>query len=98
MKIHLRTPTAIWSATILPLLFFGCGQSLDEPAAAPITKSPATTGQDSEPPAVVAPQAADAKKDKYAYYGKGNAYTPLQQTGRDTWIMWTGGNQKFFRL
>ena len=37
-------------------------------------------------------------KDKYAYYGKGDAYTPDQKLGRDTWIMWTGGNEKFFRL
>lgn len=100
MAICLRIPTtAIWSAMILPLLVVGCGQSENNPAATPIAKPAAAPAKAQGPQTGVAPQVADSKgKDKYAYYGKGDGYTPLQQTGRDTWIMWTGGNQKFFRL
>jgi mono/diheme cytochrome c family protein len=50
-----------------------------------------------------APASGDAGRavfveDRYEYYGLGDRYTPEQKQGRDTWIMWTGGNQKFFRL
>jgi hypothetical protein len=38
-------------------------------------------------------------KDKYdADYMKGRTLTDKQKLGRDTWIMWTGGNQAFFKL
>ena len=42
---------------------------------------------------------AEDRPDSYAYYGLGaKGYTAGQRRGRDTWIFWTGGNQKFFRL
>ena len=41
----------------------------------------------------------ESRLDSYAYYGLGAShYTPEQRRGRDTWIFWTGGNEKFFRL
>jgi mono/diheme cytochrome c family protein len=98
MATRWRILATIWSATIVPVLFVGCGQSEESPTPARIAKSSDTTvKQPASQPATAQP-AADSKEDKYAYYGKGSGYTPLQQTGRDTWIMWTGGNQKFFRL
>jgi hypothetical protein len=42
--------------------------------------------------------------NSYKWYGRGEedvakgGYNALQRLGRDTWIMWTAGNQKFFRL
>jgi len=48
-----------------------------------------------------AAQAADdeSRPDSYAYYGRGaQNYTPEQRRGRDTWIFWTAGNEKFYRL
>jgi mono/diheme cytochrome c family protein len=44
------------------------------------------------------PAPGDSKPDKYEYYGLKSKYTDEQKLGRDTWIMWTGGNQDFFRL
>jgi hypothetical protein len=48
-----------------------------------------------------------SKPDSYFYYGPGglwkywhdsaNAQAPAQRLGRDTWIHWTWGNQKFLR-
>ena len=38
--------------------------------------------------------------DSYKYYGPNGlwkVWTPAQKHGRDTWILWTGGNQKFLR-
>ena len=42
------------------------------------------------------------ESNSYRYYGRGEderkgGYTARQKKGRDTWIMWTGGNEKFFR-
>jgi hypothetical protein len=89
---------------VLPLLpLAGCGGGSDGPGASP-SASPGTTAGGPGPVAPAggsggAPQGAgDGPKDKYAYYGKGDAYTTEQKLGRDTWIMWTGGNEKFFRL
>src|SRR5262245_7516594 len=39
--------------------------------------------------------------DSFKYYGPNGlwkSWTPAQREGRDTWIFWTGGNQKFLRL
>lgn len=62
-------------------------------------------GQGSAPPAPAAPPGdkpgpADAK-DSFRYYGPNGlwkTWTEGQRNGRDTWIFWTGGNQKFLRL
>jgi cytochrome c5 len=38
--------------------------------------------------------------DSFRYYGPNGlwkSWTPQQREGRDTWIFWTGGNQKFLR-
>ena len=44
-------------------------------------------------------EAAEDHPDSYAYYGLGaGKYTTSQRRGRDTWIFWTAGNEKFFRL
>jgi hypothetical protein len=43
---------------------------------------------------------APARPDSYWYYGPNDLWkkwTPAQKRGRDTWILWTGGNQKFLR-
>jgi hypothetical protein len=40
-------------------------------------------------------------KDSFKYYGPNKlwqTWTPSQKFGRDTWLFWTGGNQKFLRL
>jgi hypothetical protein len=40
-------------------------------------------------------------KDSFKYYGPQGlweSWTPNQKEGRNTWIFWTGGNQKFLRL
>jgi hypothetical protein len=40
-------------------------------------------------------------KDSFKYYGPNGlwkTWSESQQWGRDTWIFWTGGNQKFLRL
>jgi hypothetical protein len=40
-------------------------------------------------------------KDSFKYYGPNGlwkTWTDAQKRGRDTWIFWTGGNQKFLRL
>jgi mono/diheme cytochrome c family protein len=100
MEVRLRMPNArAWFATSLALLLAGCGGTSDDSAAvlpgsqtaAPVPGPGPSAGQPAQP-------ATGKDKDKYAYYGLGDRYTPLQQTGRDTWIMWTGGNEKFFRL
>lgn len=39
--------------------------------------------------------------DSFKYYGPNGlwkTWSPSQRYGRDTWIFWTGGNQKFLRL
>jgi mono/diheme cytochrome c family protein len=94
---------AAWFAAVLPVLVAGCGQSEDNTATALVVKPGIQTGTPTSPGAGTqaggTPQPApNEPKDKYAYYGKGDAYTASQKIGRDTWIMWTGGNQNFFRL
>ena len=83
----------------ISLLLAGCGQSDEGIEDAPVVKPAPTSGKAPETgPAPATGVATGQSKDKYAYYGKGEGFTPIQQTGRDTWIMWTGGNQAFFRL
>ena len=43
---------------------------------------------------------ADDRPDSFRYYGPigPDEWTEDLKRGRDTWIFWTGGNQKFFRL
>jgi hypothetical protein len=58
-------------------------------------------------PAVRAADERASKPDSYLYYGPGglwkhwqdlqNMNAPAQRLGRDTWIHWTWGNQKFLR-
>jgi hypothetical protein len=58
-------------------------------------------------PAVARLQGKAAKVDSYYYYGPGglakywndpnNKKGPAERLGRDTWIHWTWGNQKFLR-
>jgi mono/diheme cytochrome c family protein len=73
----------------------GAGNDRNRPPPAVPTPSPAGEGSASQAPPV-------DKTNSYAYYGKGvygeSPYSPEQQEGRNTWIMWTAGNQKFFRL
>jgi hypothetical protein len=58
---------------------------------------PSTLGGSSEP----APDERAGWPDSFKYYGPGGlwkSWSPSQRFGRDTWIFWTGGNQKFLRL
>ena len=99
MAVCLRIPTTIWSAMILPLLVVGCGQSEDDPAETPIAKPAAAPAKPQGPRQGAAPRLRTPKvKTNMHITVRGTATRPQQQTGRDTWIMWTGGNQKFFRL
>jgi hypothetical protein len=72
--------------------------------------SPATRAADDPQPAADANREVDeraGKPDSYYYYGPhglwkhwqapNNADAPAQRLGRDTWIHWTWGNQKFLR-
>jgi hypothetical protein len=104
MVLRLRIRTA---ATVLATVFSlapiaGCGEGVDKPGDKPVANpggSAGSPGPGASSATGGAPQGTgDATKDKYAYYGRGDAYTAEQKVGRDTWIMWTGGNEKFFRL
>ncbi len=103
MTLRLRIPTAATVlAVILPLISLaGCGGGANAPDAGPAANpgAPAATPGTGTagPTGGASSAAADGPKDKYAYYGKGDGYTAEQKNGRDTWIMWTGGNEKFFR-
>src|SRR5262245_33774128 len=72
--------------------------------------SPATRAADDPQPAANANREVDeraGKPDSYYYYGPHglwkhwqdpkNADAPAERLGRDTWIHWTWGNQKFLR-
>jgi hypothetical protein len=101
MAVQRRNSTTAIPFVIIALLAIsGCGQGDDSSTEPPATSRALPPSDVAAPAPAAQPQPADdkAKKDKYAYYGRGDAYTPLQKTGRDTWIMWTGANQKFFRL
>ncbi len=102
LRLRIRTAATVL-ATVLPLVpLAGCGEGANDSGAKPA----ANPGSPAVPPVpgAVNPGSApssgtsDGPKDKYAYYGKGDGYTPDQKLGRDTWIMWTGGNEKFFRI
>jgi hypothetical protein len=103
LRLRIRMAATVL-ATALPVVSLaGCGGGGDESAAKPAVNpgSPGgTPGKGTASPGTGAPSSgtADGPKDKYAYYGKGDGYTAEQRVGRDTWIMWTGGNEKFFRL
>ena len=103
MAVRLRMlRAAAWLAAIFLLPVAGCGQSEDNPSASRIVQPGGPTvapGSSANPQPGNTVQPADNQpKDKYAYYGRGVGYTASQKIGRDTWIMWTGGNEKFFRL
>jgi len=64
-------------------------------------------GREAAGPAADVAAAADAKDpraawpDSFKYYGPGGlweTWSPAQKRGRDTWIFYTAGNQKFYRL
>ncbi len=104
VRFRMLAATA-WVMTVLPLLVVGCGQSEDQSSPPPVATpgrqadTPTGTAAVTQPVGAAAPTSYGPKdKDKYEYYGKGAEYTASQKIGRDTWIMWTGGNQNFFRL
>jgi mono/diheme cytochrome c family protein len=99
-----RSPGALTFglATLLSIVagFAGCGGGAEDGKAGPgaAYRPEPGRGSTSQP----APPAVKREPwDSYVYYGKGEkegGYTELERKGRDTWIMWTGGNEKFFRL
>ena len=101
LRSRIRTVATVMAA-VLPLVpVAGCGEGSDNPGATPAANpgaAPDAPGPGASTPGGAPQGAAAGPKDKYAYYGKGDGYTPDQKLGRDTWIMWTGGNEKFFRL
>jgi hypothetical protein len=85
--------TSVTAAAALALAVGGLTLTVGgaDPPAAP--EKPAAPGDRAEK----APQ----RPDSYWYYGPNGlwkTWTPAQREGRDTWILWTGGNQKFLRL
>jgi hypothetical protein len=63
-------------------------------------RAPARPGAEQAAAAPAADERA-GYKDSFKYYGPNNlwkTWTDDQKFGRDTWIFWTGGNQKFLRL
>jgi hypothetical protein len=102
LRLRIRTAAMVLATVLLLVPLAGCGTGGDDSSAKPAANAgnPAVpTGPAARYPGDGAPSGApDEPKDKYAYYGKGAAYTAEQKLGRDTWIMWTGGNEKLFRL
>ncbi len=101
MRHGLRLPRI---AALLPLtcvLLGGCGDSGTTNNNTTATPTPSTSTpliNDDPRPAPPAGGATVYTKDKYEYYMLGRQFTDQQKTGRDTWIMWTGGNEAFFKL
>jgi mono/diheme cytochrome c family protein len=97
---------------ILALALPGCGwtdttkSEPEAPAAGNAVATPTTTTTASPALFTGTPASlpSNGRPDSYAYYGLGvdpkepEHYDNDQQQGRDTWIMWTAGNQNFFRL
>lgn len=83
----------------------GCGVDSPSPGASReggtvVTPTPAVDPSPAEQGLTLP---SNNRPDSYAYYGLGvdeanGGYNASQREGRDTWIMWTAGNQKFFRL
>jgi hypothetical protein len=61
----------------------------------------APPGPAAAPPEPTSPDPRAGRKDSYKYYGPDGlweSWTDAQKRGRDTWIFYTAGNQKFYRL